>query len=453
MDKLEVAHLIDVGSTWTKGMAVSLTDGRIVARHQHPTTLANGIMQGVHAVIDALNTDHVTTTVAFRAASSSAAGGLRVAAIGLVPGLTGIAARQASLGAGARVVFSGSYGLTAEEIETIRRERCDIILLTGGTDGGNTEVILGNARKLATAALPAAIVLAGNKSARAEAKSILESAGCDVRIADNVLPEIDVLSVDSAQAAIREVFLERIVVARGIEQLSEWAADGMMPTPRAVLEAAHFLADGLPAMGTTVIVDIGGATTDVHSVGGEQVAPDALLKGLAEPRVKRTVEGDLGLRVSALAASDALNLEDLAHQLGMTAEALRAEAALRVDRPEMLRDDDPVDRVFCIAAVAEALCRHAGRLDPIPLRKGTWFQTGKDLRKASVLIGSGGIFAARTDAGDLLANAASQAALRDRLVPMEARFLVDRDYVLFAVGLLAGKYPPVAAALAKNSLR
>jgi len=453
MDKLEVAHLIDVGSTWTKGLSVSLQDGRILARHQHPTTLASGIMQGVNAVIAALNNNDRTPTVAFHAASSSAAGGLRVAAIGLVPGLTGVAARQASLGAGARVVFSGSYGLTPEEIETIRSERCDIILLTGGTDGGNSEVILANARKLASAALPAAIVLAGNKSVRAEAKAILEAGGCDVRIADNVLPEIDVLSVDSAQAAIRDVFLERIVVARGIEHLSEWAVDGMMPTPRAVLEATAFLADGLPAMGTTIVVDIGGATTDVHSVGGEEVAPDAMLKGLAEPRLKRTVEGDLGLRVSAVAASDALNIEELARQLGMTAEALRAEAALRVDQPDMLRDNDPVDRVVTIAAVAEALCRHAGRLDPIPLRKGSWFQIGKDLRKANVLIASGGIFAARSDSTELLSSSAAQAALRDKLVPLAPQFLVDHDYVLFAVGLLAGKYPAVAAALAKNSLR
>lgn len=450
-ENTQIAHLIDVGSTWTKGLAVSLTDGRILGRNQHPTTIAGGIMQGVNAVIAALG-DHAGV-VAFRAASSSAAGGLRVAAIGLVPDLTGMAARQASLGAGARVVFSGSYALNPEEIEGIRRERCDIILLTGGTDGGNSEVILQNAVRLAEARLPAAIVLAGNKSARAQARATLEAAGCDVRVADNVLPAIDVLSVDSAQAAIREVFLERIVIARGIEQLREWATDGMLPTPRAVLDASRFLADGQPALGTTVIVDIGGATTDVHSVGGEQVAADALLKGLPEPHVKRTVEGDLGLRVSAVAAADSLDVETLARQLGMESAQLRAEVSQRVETPELLREKDPIDRVMTIAAVAEALCRHAGRLDPIPLHKGTFFQTGKDLREAAVLIGSGGVFAARGDSIDLLSAAAAQSAMRDKLVPLAPKFLIDRDYVLFAVGLLAGKYPDVAAALARNSLR
>ena len=105
MNASSVAHLIDVGSTWTKGLAVALPGGELLARHQHPTTLAEGIMQGVGQVVEQLS-GMSDAPVAFRAATSSAAGGLRVAAIGLVPDLTGVAARQASLGAGARVVFS-----------------------------------------------------------------------------------------------------------------------------------------------------------------------------------------------------------------------------------------------------------------------------------------------------------------------------------------------------------
>jgi uncharacterized protein (TIGR01319 family) len=453
MSSADTALLIDVGSTWTKGLAVALPEGRLLARRQHPTTLAGrGIMQGVEAVTQALAAATPGRDIVFRAASSSAAGGLRVAAIGLVPDLTGTAARQASLGAGARVVFTGSFVLAPEEIAALGAARPDIILLTGGTDGGNAQVLLANARLLAAARLPATIVLAGNKSARAEARAILDAAGCDLRLADNVLPALEALQVESAQAAIRAVFLERIVVARGIEALQEWATAGLLPTPRAVLDATAFLADGPLGLGTLVVVDIGGATTDVHSVGGAEPAAGAVLRGLAEPRVKRTVEGDLGLRVSATAASEALGAEALARAAGTSPEALRREAEARVETPDLLREDDGFDRALAIAAVAEALHRHAGFLDPFPLRRGVMIQQGKDLRNAAVVIASGGVFAARADAAALIAAALDQARRRDHLVPEAPRLLVDRDYVLFAVGLLAPHHPEAAAALARHSL-
>ena len=454
-----LALLIDVGSTWTKGVAVTLPEGKLAWRCQHPTTLAEGIMRGAQAVIDELQQNvPAGSSVAFRAATSSAAGGLRVAAIGLVPDLTGTAARQASLGAGARVVFTGAYTLADDEIAALRAAKPDIILLSGGTDGGNSEVIIGNAKKLAEAnavkTIPATVVLAGNKSARAACEAILKAAGYEVVIAHNVLPTINELKVESAQAAIRDVFLERIVHARGIDDLRAWATGGLAPTPRAVLDAAAFLADGAPALGTTVLVDIGGATTDVHSVGGEVPPPDRVLRGLPEPRVKRTVEGDLGLRVSASAAADVLGTEALSTTLGTSAADVVAEARRRVDQPDTLRDEDHFDRALTIAAVAEALNRHAGHLEQSPLARDTWFQIGKDLREAHVVIASGGVFAARPDADELLALSLKTARSKGQLVPGDgASLLIDRDYVMFAVGLLAKLWPEAAAQLAKTSLR
>ena len=447
-----VSILVDVGSTWTKGVAVSLDEGRLLARCQHPTTLATGIMEGAGGVVAEL-TRSIAGAVAFRAATSSAAGGLRVAALGLVPDLTALAARQASLGAGARVVFTGSYVLSGDDIETMRNARPDIVLLSGGTDGGNSEVILSNARLLADARLPAVVVLAGNKSARTDALAILRAADCEVHVADNVLPTIDTLTVESAQSAIREVFLERIVRARGIEQLREWASDGLLPTPRAVLDAAAFLAEGPAGLGTTVIVDIGGATTDVHSVGACEPQPGTILRGLPEPHIKRTVEGDLGLRVSAVAAADALGAGTLARKMGMDAEHLRREAQARMDNPGTVKAQDDFDRILAIAAVAEALIRHAGRIERLPLQREAWVQTGKDLRRADVVVGSGGVFAARGDALELFSAAVSDAAAHsDCLVPQTPRVLIDRDYILFAVGLLATRHPDTALSLARRSL-
>jgi uncharacterized protein (TIGR01319 family) len=335
----------------------------------------------------------------------------------------------------------------------MRAARPDIVLLSGGTDGGNTQVILANARNLAHARLPAAVVVAGNRSARAEVVQVLEAAQYEVHVADNVLPTIDALNVDSAQAAIRDVFLRRIVHARGIDHLREWASDGLLPTPRAVLDAAAFLADGPAQFGTTVIVDIGGATTDVHSIGGSEPQPGTLLRGLAEPRVKRTVEGDLGLRVSAAAAAEALGADQLARKLGVEVDHVRREVDARVDHPGRVQAEDAFDRVLAVAAVAEALNRHAGRLERLPLERDMWVQTGKDLRRTAVVVASGGVFAARDDARDVVTEALHDAASHgDRLVPQDARVLVDRDYILFAAGLLAARHPEAALALARGSL-
>jgi uncharacterized protein (TIGR01319 family) len=295
-------------------------------------------------------------------------------------------------------------------------------------------------------------VLAGNKSARAQAKRILEDGGLEVRIAENVLPMIDTLNVESAQAAIRDLFLERIVSARGIEDLRAWASGGLKPTPRAVLDATSFLADGALQLGTLIVVDIGGATTDVHSVGGTEPQPGVLIRGLAEPRIKRTVEGDLGLRVSAAAAADALGAEALALKIGASPQDVRREADRRVQDTTILQHGDAFDRVVAAAAIAEALSRHAGHLEAIPLRRDQWFQVGKDLRRTQTLIGSGGVFAARSDAGEILASALGAAASSGRLVPEAPTCLIDRFYALYAVGLLAERHPQAAAALARSSL-
>jgi uncharacterized protein (TIGR01319 family) len=201
-----------------------------------------------------------------------------------------------------------------------------------------------------------------------------------------------------------------------------------------------------------VIVDIGGATTDVHSIGGSEPQPGVIIRGLPEPRVKRTVEGDLGLRVSAAAAADALGVESLARKIGATADGLREEADRRVKDTALLPREDAFDRVMTIAAVAEALSRHCGQLEPLPLRKDQWLQTGKDLRRAKMVIASGGVFAGRSDADELLRDAVAEATISGRLVPEMPRRLVDRSYCLFAVGLLAPGYPEAAAALAKTSL-
>jgi uncharacterized protein (TIGR01319 family) len=98
-------------------------------------------------------------------ASSSAAGGLLFAVVGNVPGLTVEAANQSALGAGAKIVGSTAFKLTHDKVRDIEALRPDMILLTGGVDGGDSETILHNARVLAESALSVIIVVAGNRTA------------------------------------------------------------------------------------------------------------------------------------------------------------------------------------------------------------------------------------------------------------------------------------------------
>src|ERR1700689_4529001 len=153
MEELAVALLVDVGSTWTKAVAVALPDGRFLARAQAPTTIQHDVMIGVNCAAEQACGDYGTPT--WRAACSSAAGGLRVAAVGLVPDLTVAAARETRLGAGARVV--AAFG------DILGEAHVDIVLLAGGTDGGNEHVLLENARRIAGAGVASAVILAGNR--------------------------------------------------------------------------------------------------------------------------------------------------------------------------------------------------------------------------------------------------------------------------------------------------
>ena len=130
------------------------------------------------------------------------------------------------------------------------------------------------------------------------------------------MPEFNVLKTEPARAAIRQVFIERIVHAKGIDRARRRMFDAvLMPTPAAVLEGARLVADGVegrPGLGTLLVVDPGGATTDVHSIAPGRQRPAWCRRGLPEPRVKRTVEGDLGMRHNAATIVEAAGLEPIA---------------------------------------------------------------------------------------------------------------------------------------------
>ena len=179
------------------------------------------------------------------------------------------AANQAALGAGAKVVGATAFKLSEAKLVALEALRPDMILLTGGVDGGDTETIMHNARLLAQSSLSVPMVVAGNRAAADEVANLFQQDGKEVRSVANVMPSTGKLNVEPAREAIREIFMARITQAKGLDGLAG-LVPVVLPTPMAVLEGVRLGADGTAGesgWGDMLVVDVGGATTDVHSIG------------------------------------------------------------------------------------------------------------------------------------------------------------------------------------------
>ncbi len=461
MDGSELALLIDFGSTYTKVVAVDLAQERILGWEHHPTTVETDITIGLRKALDALHRRlGFTPRYRHRLACSSAKGGLRLVAVGLVPNLTGEAARRAALGAGARVLRVFCHHLSPTELSEISRLSPDIILLAGGTNGGNSEVILHNARMLSRLPSSIPVVVAGNKDVADEVRRTLQTDGRTVTVTENVMPELGQLNVLPARQAIRELYINSIIEAKGFRKAERLVDRFLMPTPAAVLKAAQLLADGTEheeGWGELIVVDVGGATTDVHSVAvGEPHNRMAIMRGLPEPYAKRTVEGDLGLRVSAYSLLESVGERRLREAIGRDVGDLKelTRSLSRhtdfVPRSQMERD---VDDGMTMMAVEEAVKRHVGELEEVHLPAGFHFiQRGKDLTGVKHLIGTGGIFCYTTRAKEILSRALYDPQDPFYLRPKEPQLWVDRHYILWAMGLLSEVAPDAALRMMKKYL-
>jgi len=459
----EPALLIDFGSTYTKLIVVDLADGGIVAQAKAVTTAETDITIGLRKALSRLpdGLGRGARSFPHKLACCSAAGGLRVVAIGLVPELTAEAAKRAALGAGARVMAVYTHHLSLKELQEIVALAPDMVLLAGGTDGGDRQVILHNAHILARSTLSAPIVAAGNKDAAEDLETILRQGGKDVRITENVMPRLGQINVDPARRAIRTLFVEHIVEAKGFKAAEAYVERILMPTPAAVMRAAQLLAQGTDkndGLGELMVVDVGGATTDVHSIAaGQSQDRTVIQRGLPEPYAKRTVEGDLGLRVSARSLLEATGHRRLRQQIGLEGnldlESLAQALAEDVGHVPHNAEDRAIDEGMARAAVELSVSRHVGTVRELYLPTGHYFvQEGKDLTRVGHLIGTGGIFSHTGTAREILSAALFDLANPFLLKPRAPRLWVDRRYILWAMGLLADVNPQVASHLMRQHL-
>jgi uncharacterized protein (TIGR01319 family) len=385
-------------------------------------------------------------------ACSSAGGGLRLAVVGYERTVTAQAGHRVGLSAGAKVVHVAAGELTTADVAGIRASRPDLILLVGGTDGGNRNVLLHNAARLAKGAIgghgahAVPVVVAGNVEARDEAAAVLATAGRPTVLADNVLPEIGVIAPDSARAAIREAFLRHVIGGKGLSRDPAFAAMVEAATPDVVLRGVEVLAS--VTGGDVLVVDIGGATTDVYSCLTPEGEDAGLRKDVVAPLWHaRTVEGDLGLRWNAEHVLEAAATEHLLDTV-TDADALTAYAARVHEQPGSLPVDDlerALDLELARLAALVAVRRHARPALPTA--------SARPLANVTVLVGSGGVRRHAEAAGR---ERVLGAVLVDHAggwkVPRAARATVDTAYLLFAAGLLADDpaHPDLALALART---
>lgn len=451
--------LIDFGSTYTKVTAVDLDTESLLGTAASFTTIQTDINDGLNNALALLEKKTGKLDFTARYACSSAAGGLRMITSGLVPELTSEAAKQASLGAGAKIAKIYSYDLTEDDIEEIDAIKPDIFLLVGGTDGGNSATILGNAKMLAACKSDFPVVIAGNRTAARQCQRYL--AGRETFLCENVMPKFGVLNIEPTQNQIREIFLRRIIQAKGLSRASELISGIMMPTPSAMMRAMQLLAEGCEGeagIGELMALDVGGATTDVYSIAdGMPQDMSTVYKGLPEPYIKRTVEGDIGMRYSIHGIVDAVGIEKIARIAGIPAERAQALIDDLAVNTEKVPDSEETERLdFALASCAceAAAKRHAGYTEEAYTSSGKVFvQTGKDLRPVQRMIVTGGslIHTART--GDIASHAFYDPADPMSLRPIKAQVLVDRSYILAAMGLLSEYEPQIALRIMKKELK
>lgn len=460
---------IDFGSTYTKVTTIDVDADEVLGTAQWTTTIDSDVRVGLNEALALLEEQ---TGLTFddheeKYACSSAAGGLKMVAIGLVPALTLEAARRAALGAGAKVIGSYGFELSKSQIREIEDAKCDIIMLAGGTDGGNKTVILANAAALARSQVDCPILVCGNQAVADDVREILEAAGKQVYLTDNVLPEVDKVSIEGAQEVVREIFVKHITKAKGLEHAVEMVGRDIIPTPKASLQAASLIAEGTPTepgLGSVLVLEIGGATINVHSVEDVRpVSPQAIIRGLPEGKVKRTVEGDLGIRWNANTICELVTPDILKANLARIAPDIDTDSidpieftaflAQNTDTKPETDEQWAFDIALAYSAADLAVRRHAGEAHKEVISIGEVdVQRGKNLLDVRNVIGVGGIFRYGKDPARILPAARYDIAHPESLRPTDPELFLDSSYILYAVGLLSQDRPDNALRIAKKYL-
>ena len=453
---------VDFGSTYTKLTAIDAENASILGTANAFTTIDSDIKKGFDKAFDELEKKIGKFNYDQLLCCSSAAGGLKMVALGLVPALTAKAAKMAASSAGAKVVKTYSFEISKAEVDEIYAINPDLILLCGGTDGGNKEVIIGNAKHLCNIDRDFSIIVAGNKSASYELDEILKKSGKDYIITDNVMPTFNVLNIDAAKRSIKDLFIKKIIEAKGLSCMQKMSNTEIIPTPLAVMNACELLSKGTNktvGIGDLVAVDLGGATTDIYSMSyGKPSMDSVIVKGLPEPFSKRTVEGDLGMRYSLNSLADEIDFDAIEMEKNISKDSFGDWIERCIHNPSTLPQtgttEVEIEETLAREAVNKAVERHSGTWENSFTPMGEiCVLIGKDLSEIPYIIGIGGVIIHSDNPQAILEGAKFSIKNPHYLKPKHPKFLLDSQYIFSSMGLLSLVNPELALEILKKEIK
>jgi len=446
----------EIGSTTTVVNAfigIGTINPEYIGQGYAPTSVLEGdvsigVNQAINHLAQNLNVEKIEYEEMF--ATSSAAGGLKMTVHGLVYEMTANAAFEAALGAGANIHLVTAGKMRRSDLKKIKDLNPNIILVAGGVDYGERDTALDNLEKIMTLDLNVPIIYAGNIDNHEEVQMIFEDYNKTeyLKIVDNVYPRIDELNVEPTREVIHDTFEEHIIHASGMEKIKELVTGSIIPTPGAVMEASKMLYEEI---GDLVCVDVGGATTDIHSVteGSEEfnkvlIAP--------QPKAKRTVEGDLGCFVSVQNVIDFITKEKLAERLNISEEEIEDRITDVIPIPKSETQIEFIEEI-AKECVYRAMDRHAGSFRDLFTTSGRKkMAEGKDLTEVKFIIGTGGAMSRLPKREQILTDIYKQNR-GDKMYPNQsAKVLIDNDYIMASLGVMSKKYKEDALILMKKSL-
>ena len=458
---MSYAIMLDFGSTYTKVAVVDRTKQEIILTDKFASTVHSDAMVNLQQCFDAAKT--VLTEEEFDSAlklsSSSAAGGLRMAVVGLTKGISITAGRDAVFGAGAKVMGSFYGMLTEEQVKEIEELDLEIILLCGGYEHGNVSMVMHNANMLAKSRIVVPVVYSGNNDVATYVRHQMKSHRKECFVIDNIIPNVGVLNVEPSQEIIRHLFMQRITNMKGLSQVKESIGKISMPTPAAVLTAGELLSTGTSqqeGFGPLMIVDVGGATTDVYSYNVNKGYDGATLTGIPEPFGKRTVEGDMGMRESSICLYNEMEKSEIANDAEVSEAFLEQAINKRITSTSFLADSEEeyrVDQTIARNAVRISARRHVGKLEYTYSGQCEMVQRGKNLTEIKTVIGTGGVVVNSKDPKKILSQVEKKSSrMEELLLPSDTQSYIDKEYVFYAAGLLREYDEETALAIMKKSL-
>ena len=444
----------EIGSTTTvvnAFMGLDTKNPEFFGQGQAPTSVLDGDVRiGLSSAIKDLCQTKGIESIEYdeMLATSSAAGGLKMTVHGLVYDMTARAAKEAALGAGGIIHYITAGKLRRTDLLKIKEIKPNLILIAGGVDYGERDTAISNAEMIRSMGLNTPIIYAGNIENQDEMKLIFdEESGQKLYVVENVYPRIDDLNVEPARKIIQDAFEDHITNAPGMEHVRDMVNGPIIPTPGAVMECTKVLNEYL---GNVVTLDVGGATTDVHSVSEESEQIARILIN-PEPKAKRTVEGDLGVYVNMRNIVKTIGEEKLREELSdIDIDKVMSEYKAIPKNKDELRFVERLTE----EAVLTSIQRHAGQIRYIfgPSGRSTVAE-GKDLTQVKYIIGTGGALTRLPNRIKILEKIAKSNDTGLLLFPSEkAKILIDNDYIMASLGVLSKRHKEGAILLLEKSL-